>query len=264
MERILELAEEMGVLRARDMNPYGIPRVHLSRLCAAGKLQRIARGLYALPDSEITEHHTLVEAYKRVPKGVVCLLSALQYHIIPTQTPFEVWLAIGEKAWKPRIDYPPLRIMRFSQATLNTGVEEHRIEGVPVRVFARVIPSVAYTDPEIAWVGVTEIEAKEKGIDYKVGKFPWAASGRALGIARGEGFTKLLFNPETDQVIGAGIVGVNAGELISECALAIEMGAEAADIGLTIHPHPTLSETVAMAAEAFEGTITDLYIPKRI
>jgi len=128
---------------------------------------------------------------------------------------------------------------------------------------ARVIPSVAYTDPEIAWVGVTEIEAKEKGIDYKVGKFPWAASGRALGIARSEGFTKLLFNPQTDQVIGAGIVGVNAGELISECALAIEMGAEAADIGLTIHPHPTLSETVAMAAEAFEGTITDLYIPKR-
>ena len=127
---------------------------------------------------------------------------------------------------------------------------------------ARVIPSVAYTDPEIAWVGVTEIEAKEKDIDYKVGKFPWAASGRALGIARSEGFTKLLFNPQTNQVIGAGIVGVNAGELISECALAIEMGAEAADIGLTIHPHPTLSETVAMAAEAFEGTITDLYIPK--
>ncbi|MBE9549048.1 MAG: dihydrolipoyl dehydrogenase [Proteobacteria bacterium] len=128
---------------------------------------------------------------------------------------------------------------------------------------ARVIPSVAYTDPEIAWVGVTEIEAKDKGIDYKVGKFPWAASGRALGIARSEGFTKLLFNPQTNQVIGAGIVGVNAGELISECALAIEMGAEAADIGLTIHPHPTLSETVAMAAEAFEGTITDLYMPKR-
>ncbi len=128
---------------------------------------------------------------------------------------------------------------------------------------ARVIPSVAYTDPEIAWVGTTEIEAKEKGIDYKVGKFPWSASGRALGVARSEGFTKLLFNPSTNQIIGAGIVGVNAGELISECALAIEMGAEAADIGLTIHPHPTLSETVAMAAEAFEGTITDLYLPKR-
>ena len=135
-ERVLELVKEMGVLRARDLNPYGIPRTHLSRLCAAGKLQRIARGLYALPDSEITEHHTLVEACKRVPKGVVCLLSALQYHDITTQAPFEVWLAIGEKAWKPRIDYPPLRIVRFSQATLNTGVEEHQIEGVPVRVFA--------------------------------------------------------------------------------------------------------------------------------
>ncbi len=128
---------------------------------------------------------------------------------------------------------------------------------------ARVIPSVAYTDPEIAWVGVTETEAKQQGIDYKVGKFPWAASGRALGIARSEGFSKLLFDPKTDQIIGAGIVGVNAGDLISECSLAIEMGAEAADIGLTIHPHPTLSETVAMAAEVFEGTITDLYIPKR-
>lgn len=135
-ERVLELVEKMGVLRARDLNPYGIPRTHLSRLCAAGKLQRIARGLYALPGSEITEHHSLVEACKRVPKGVVCLLSALRFHELTTQAPFEVWLAIGEKAWKPRIDYPPLRIMRFSQATLNTGVEEHQIEGVPVRVFA--------------------------------------------------------------------------------------------------------------------------------
>jgi dihydrolipoamide dehydrogenase len=122
---------------------------------------------------------------------------------------------------------------------------------------ARVIPSVAYTDPEVAWVGVTESEAKEAGADYGVGKFPWAASGRALGIDRAEGFTK------TDRVIGAGIVGPHAGDLISECALAIEMGCEAADIGLTIHPHPTLSETVAFAAEVFEGTVTDLYIPKR-
>ncbi|MGD8358536.1 MAG: dihydrolipoyl dehydrogenase [Lysobacterales bacterium] len=128
---------------------------------------------------------------------------------------------------------------------------------------ARVIPSVAYTDPEIAWVGVTEQEAKENGIDYGVGKFPWAASGRALGIGRSEGFTKLLFDTKTKRIIGAGITGPHAGDLISECALAIEMGAEAADIGLTIHPHPTLSETVAFAAEAFEGTITDLYIPKK-
>lgn len=128
---------------------------------------------------------------------------------------------------------------------------------------ARVIPSVAYTDPEIAWVGVTEAEARAKDIDYGVGKFPWAASGRALGNDRSEGFTKLLFDPETDRLIGAGITGPQAGDLISECALAIEMGAEASDIALTIHPHPTLSETVGMAAEAYEGTITDLYIPKK-
>jgi len=122
---------------------------------------------------------------------------------------------------------------------------------------------VAYTDPEIAWVGLTETEAKYEGVDYKVGRFPWAASGRALGNGRTEGFTKLLFDPETHRVIGAGIVGPQAGDLITECVLAIEMGAEAGDIGLSIHPHPTLSETVAMAAEVFEGTITDLYIPKR-
>jgi dihydrolipoamide dehydrogenase len=128
---------------------------------------------------------------------------------------------------------------------------------------ARVIPSVAYTDPEIAWVGVTETEAKAKGLAIEVGKFPWAASGRAIGLGRTEGFTKLLFDAATHKIVGAGIVGVHAGELIAELALAIEMGAEAADIGHTIHPHPTLSESVGMAAEAFEGTITDLYIPKK-
>jgi len=128
---------------------------------------------------------------------------------------------------------------------------------------ARVIPSVAYTDPEIAWVGVTEAEAKAQGLDYGIGKFPWAASGRALGNDRSEGFTKLIFDQASRRLIGAGITGPQAGDLIAECALAIEMGAEAGDIGLTIHPHPTLSETVAMAAEVFEGTITDLYIPKK-
>jgi dihydrolipoamide dehydrogenase len=128
---------------------------------------------------------------------------------------------------------------------------------------ARVIPSVAYTDPEIAWVGVTEGEAKQAGTDYGVGRFPWSASGRALGIDRAEGFTKLLFDKATRRIIGAGIVGAHAGDLIAECALAIEMGCEAADIGLTIHPHPTLSESIAFAAEVFEGTVTDLYIPKK-
>ncbi len=132
------------------------------------------------------------------------------------------------------------------------------------RVFdARVIPSVAYTDPEVAWAGMTEIEAKEKGIKVGKGVFPWAASGRSLALGRDEGITKLLFDHETDRVIGAGIVGPNAGDLIAEVALAIEMGADATDLGHTIHPHPTLSETVNFAAEMFEGTITDLMPPKK-
>jgi dihydrolipoamide dehydrogenase len=128
---------------------------------------------------------------------------------------------------------------------------------------ARCIPSVAYTDPEVAWVGINEIEAKARNIEYGKGLFPWAASGRALALNRDEGFTKVLFDKKTHRVIGAGIVGTNAGDLIAEVALAIEMGADAADVGLTIHPHPTLSETIGFAAEAFEGTLTDLYIPKR-
>ncbi|CAM5395508.1 dihydrolipoyl dehydrogenase [Rhodanobacter lindaniclasticus] len=128
---------------------------------------------------------------------------------------------------------------------------------------ARVIPSVAFTNPEVAWVGVTEREAKEKGLKIGVGKFPWAASGRAIGIARTEGFTKLIFDEATHRIVGGAVVGVNAGDLISELALAIEMGSEAADIALTIHPHPTLGESVGMAAEVYEGTITDLYIPKK-
>ena len=128
---------------------------------------------------------------------------------------------------------------------------------------ARVIPSVAYTDPEVAWVGLTETEAKAEGIAYEKSQFPWAASGRSLAQGRDEGLTKLIFDPVTHRVLGGGIVGPNAGELIAEVALAIEMGADAADIGLTIHPHPTVSESVAMAAEAFEGTLTDLYLPKK-
>lgn len=126
----------------------------------------------------------------------------------------------------------------------------------------KCIASVAYTDPEVAWVGLTEAQAKEQGIAYEKGVFPWMASGRALSVNRSEGFTKLIFN-DKGRIIGAGITGVNAGELISELALAIEMGCDAEDIALTIHPHPTLSESVMMAAEAFEGTITDLYLPKK-
>jgi dihydrolipoamide dehydrogenase len=162
--------------------------------------------------------------------------------------------AIGDLVGQPMLAH---------KATHEAKVAAEVVAGMKSHFDARVIPSVAYTDPEIAWVGVTEREAKEKGLKIGVGKFPWAASGRAIGIDRTEGFTKLLFDEATHRVVGGGIVGPHAGDLISEIALAIEMGAEAADIGLTIHPHPTLSESVGMAAEAYEGTITDLYMPKR-
>lgn len=128
---------------------------------------------------------------------------------------------------------------------------------------ARVIPSVAYTDPEIAWVGLTETEAKAKGIAFEKGSFPWSANARSLTLGRDDGMTKVLFDPATHRVIGGGIVGPNAGDLISEIALAIEMNTDATDLGLTIHPHPTLSETVMLSAEAYEGTLTDLYVPKK-
>jgi len=137
------------------------------------------------------------------------------------------------------------------------------IAGQPSLFDPMSIPSVAYTDPEVAWMGLTETEAKAKGIAYEKGAFPWAASGRALGIGRDEALTKLLFDPETKRILGAGIVGPNAGELIAATVLALEMGADAEDIGLTVHPHPTLSETVCFAAEMAEGTITDLLPPRK-
>jgi len=162
--------------------------------------------------------------------------------------------AIGDLAGGPMLAH---------KATHEAKVAAEVIAGEKSYFDARSIPSVAYTDPEIAWVGLTEIEAKAKGIDYEKAQFPWAASGRALSIGRPEGFTKLLFDKKTHRVLGGAIVGPSAGDLISEICLAVEMGADASDISLTIHPHPTLSETVAFAAEAFEGTLTDLYIPKK-
>jgi dihydrolipoamide dehydrogenase len=137
------------------------------------------------------------------------------------------------------------------------------IAGHDVQFDARAIPSVAYTDPEVAWMGLTESEARQSEIAYEKQVFPWAASGRALGLGRGDGLTKLLFEPESHRLLGAGIVGVNAGDLIAETVLALEMAADAEDIGLTVHPHPTLSETVAFAAEMAAGTITDLMPPRR-
>ncbi len=162
--------------------------------------------------------------------------------------------AIGDVVGQPMLAH---------KATHEGKVAAEVAAGHKSEFVARVIPSVAYTDPEIAWVGVTEGEAKAQGLNVGVGKFPHAASGRAIGMDRTEGFTKLIFDNDSHRIIGAGIVGPSAGDLIAETALAIEMGCDAADIGLTIHPHPTLSESVGMAAEVFEGTITDLYVPKK-
>jgi dihydrolipoamide dehydrogenase len=135
------------------------------------------------------------------------------------------------------------------------------ISGLDVEFDAKTIPSVAYTDPEVAWMGLTETRAKADGVEYEKAVFPWSASGRALGLGRDEGLTKLLFERETNRLLGAGVVGVNAGDLIAETVHALEMGANAEDIALTVHPHPTLSETVALAAELQDGTITDLISP---
>jgi dihydrolipoamide dehydrogenase len=162
--------------------------------------------------------------------------------------------AIGDLAGGPMLAH---------KATHEAKVAAEVAHGEKSFFDARTIPSVAYTDPEVAWVGLTETDAKAQGIDYEKAQFPWAASGRALSLGRGEGFTKLLFDPKTERVLGGAIVGPNAGDLIAEIGLAIEMGADATDISLTIHPHPTLSETVAFSAEAFEGTLTDLYMPKK-
>lgn len=162
--------------------------------------------------------------------------------------------AIGDIVGQPMLAH---------KATHEAKVAAEVIAGHKVEFVANVIPSVAYTDPEVAWVGLTETEAKAKGIEIDKASFPWAASGRALSIARTEGATKLIFDKETHRVIGAGIVGINAGELLAEAVLAIEMGADAHDLGLTIHAHPTLSETVCFAAELKEGTITDMLPPKK-
>jgi len=162
--------------------------------------------------------------------------------------------AIGDIAGDPMLAH---------KATHEGKVAAEVICGLPSEFDAKAIPAVIFTDPEIAWVGITEAEAKEKSIPYQKGEFPWAASGKSLALGRNEGKTKIIFDPDTKRTIGVGIVGPNAGDLISEGALAIEMGADAEDISLTVHPHPTLGETFANAAEVFEGTVTDLYIPKK-
>lgn len=162
--------------------------------------------------------------------------------------------AIGDVAGNPMLAHKAIPEGRIAAEVI--AGKKHFFEPL-------CIPSVAYTDPEVAWVGITETEAKAKNINVDKGVFPWAASGRSLSLGRDEGITKLIFDKETHRILGAGIVGPNAGDLIAEVALAIEMGCDAEDLALTIHPHPTLSETIALATEAFEGTITDLYMPKK-
>jgi dihydrolipoamide dehydrogenase len=154
--------------------------------------------------------------------------------------------------------------MLAHKATHEAKVAAEVIAGVPGAAFdAKTIPSVAYTDPEVAWMGLTETAAKADGVKYEKTVFPWAASGRALGLGRSEGVTKLLWDPETKHLLGASIVGVDAGDLISETVLALEAGLDAEDMALTVHPHPTLSETIAFAAEMEDGSITDLLPPRK-
>jgi dihydrolipoamide dehydrogenase len=209
-----------------------------------------------------TYDHVLV-AVGRVPNGKAIGADAAgvkvdQRGFIPTdkqmRTNVPHIFAIGDVAGMPMLAH---------KATHEAKVAAEVAAGHKSAFDARVIPSVAYTDPEVAWVGLTETEAKARNISIEKAAFPWMASGRSLSIARDEGITKLIVDPATHRVLGAGIVGPGAGELIAEVGLAIELGADAADIGLTVHAHPTLSETVGFAAEAIEGTLTDLYLPKK-
>jgi dihydrolipoamide dehydrogenase len=231
------------------------------------KVEPLAEGLRVTFEGEKAPAPTVFErvlvAVGRVPNGKNIGADAAGVNVsdrgfIPVdkqmRTNVPHIFAIGDIAQMPMLAHKAMHEAKVA-AEVAAG-EKHAFD-------ARAIPSVAYTDPEIAWVGLTETEAKANSIPFKKGAFPWVANGRSLSLGRDEGFTKLLFDPETHRVLGGGIVGTNAGELISEVALAIETGCDAADIGLTIHPHPTLSETVAAAADAFEGTLTDLFIPRK-
>jgi dihydrolipoamide dehydrogenase len=234
--RVQQLEPHAGGLRATFEGPDAPPPQDYDRVLVA--VGRSANG------NAINAAAAGVQVDKRGIIGVDKQMRTNVPHIF----------AIGDIAGAPMLAH---------KATHEAKVAAEVAAGHKAAFDARCIPSVAYTDPEIAWVGLSETEAKARGIDYGKGAFPWAASGRSLAINRDEGFTKLLFDKSTGRLLGGGIVGTNAGELVAEIGLAIEMGADGADVGLTIHAHPTLSETVAMSAEAFEGTLTDLYIPKR-
>ena len=163
--------------------------------------------------------------------------------------------AIGDIVGEPMLAHKASHEGKIA-AEVIAGMAHHQWE-------ARTIPSVAYTDPEVAWMGLSEPEAKAQGIEYEKAAIPWAASGRALSMGRGEGLTKVIYEKGTKRILGAGIVGVNAGELIAEAVLALEMGSDAEDLGMTVHAHPTLSETLYFSAEMVEGTITDLMPPRK-
>jgi len=229
-------AEDSGIKVSFDAETALQPQTYDRVLCAVGRVPN-GRVLNADAAGVAVDRHGYIAVDRQQRTNVP--------HIF----------AIGDIVGPPMLAH---------KATHEGKVAAEVIAGHKRAFDALVIPSVAYTDPEIAWVGITETEAQAAGRKLGKGLFPWMASGRSLALNRDEGFTKLLFDPETHRIVGGGIVGSNAGDLISEVALAIEMGADATDIGLTIHPHPTLSETVAFAAEAFDGTLTDLYMPKKV
>lgn len=204
--------------------------------------------LISIGRSPNTEQLNLGHTDIKVDKNNFILVDEYQ------KTSVDSIFAIGDVTGNPMLAH---------KATHEGKVAAEVASGHPAAMDARVIPSVVYTHPEVAWVGLTETEAKEKDIPYEKGEFPWAASGKAMILDASHGKTKILFDPETKRVLGAAIVGPSAGDLISEACLAIEMGSDAEDIGLTIHPHPTLGETFAAASEVYLGTMTDLYIPKK-
>ena len=213
------------------------------------------------PDSKI--YDKVLVAVGRTPNGKQINAEAAGVQVdergfIPTDAKMRTNVphiyAIGDVVGNPMLAH---------KATHEGKVAAEVIAGLPSLFDPMTIPSVAYTDPEVAWMGLTETEAKARGVEIEKGVFPWAASGRALGIGREEGMTKLIFDAKSKRLLGAGIVGRNAGELIGETVLGLEMGADAEDIGLTVHPHPTLNETICFAAEMAEGSITDLMPPKK-
>lgn len=217
-------------------------------------------GLHAHFDGRAERYDRVLVAVGRRPNGSVLNADRAGVHVddrgfVPVdekqRTNVPHIYAIGDIVGEPMLAH---------KAMHEGKVAAEVIAGHDVTFDARAIPSVAYTDPEVAWMGLTETEAKQRGIEYEKGAFPWAASGRALTLGRADGLTKVLFEPGTRRVLGAGMVGVNAGDLIAEAVHALEMGADAEDVALTIHPHPTLSETIGFAAEMAEGTITDLYV----